>query len=99
MGRPYKFIGKEIRVSNDYALFRGCFSWNLRNEGDVSVTVNGSPLKPFPPGHPELSGESTGVDGNEGDRADDVLTITFDTAGGGVSPFVVLEQAIYLDCL
>ena len=35
-----------------------CYGFILINKGDCLVTVNGIKLKPYPPGHPELSGES-----------------------------------------
>jgi hypothetical protein len=37
---------------------KNCYGWRASNKGDGTVIVNNNLLKGFPPGHPELSGES-----------------------------------------
>jgi hypothetical protein len=72
-----------------------CNGWTAINKGDTLVIVNGIKLKPFPPGHPELSGESFGVQGNLGETYGGVISITF--AAGGVAPEVMIIQKYYMN--
>lgn len=80
--------GGEIRVDP------GCNSWAAINTGDTLVTVCGVPLKPFPPGHPELTGAAYSIPGNAEERFTGRIWINFAT--GGANPQVVIIQKFFI---
>lgn len=47
-----------VRTSGNVEVHPLCFGFIFVNKGDLEVRVNNITLKPFPAGHPELSGES-----------------------------------------
>lgn len=61
-----------------------CNGFIAINKGAVLATVNQIPLKPFPPGFPDLSGESITVGGNRGELYRGRIVVQFAGAGGNV---------------
>ena len=95
----YNQAGQSYFDSQSVQVIPFCNGWVAINKGDTLVRVNGIPLKPYPPGHPELSGESYGVAGNLGEvfvGDNMVIQVVFDTAAGGVAPWVIIAQKFYL---
>lgn len=80
--------GIEVRV-DDY-----CNGWTAINTGDTLVFVNGIPLKPFPPGHPELTGAAIAIPGNLGECYRGRIFIVFDSPVGA-NPQVFIVQKYY----
>lgn len=90
----YNVIPQLYRESIEVTPDQKCNGWTAINKGDSTVIINGSiELKPFPPGHPELSGESFGVQGNIGEIFQGHITIDI---GTGSTPAVLIVQKIYL---
>lgn len=90
----FKTVAQSYYVSQgNIPAVANCNGWTAVNKGDTVVRINDIPLLPFPPGHPELSGESTGVMGNIGEVCVDSFKIFFD---GGANPWLVLIQKFYV---
>jgi hypothetical protein len=81
-------VGKEVLVDSQ------CNAWSAINTGDTLVTVNGIPLKPFPPGHPELTGAAVAIPGNKNEFFRGRIWLVFDPLPG-VNPQVVIIQKFY----
>jgi len=89
---------QEITESTSCTIDPFCNSWTIINLGDIWVTVNGMLLKGYPPGHPELTGASTGQNGNFGEVFKGNISVqsAVTTAGSGTTQFLVLfMQKIY----
>lgn len=72
-----------------------CNGWIAINKGDTLVRVNNIALKPYPPGHPELSGESFTAAGNKGEFFHGKLTVVFsDTPGTDLNILIVFKYYI-----
>lgn len=70
-----------ITTSTTQQIVPKCYGFFLENKGDVDVQVNGKVLKPYPAGHPELSGQAFGYSDEQGRELTDPFQIVF-TAGG-----------------
>lgn len=95
----YNFNAQEQRISGDVPLDSHCNSVLVINKGDTAAKINGITLKPFPPGFPNLSGESYSISGNKGEILKGNggrLSVTFD-ALPGVTPLVLIVQKYYVD--
>lgn len=93
----YNIIPQSFFAPQEVTPDSKCNGWTAINKGDTLVIVNGIKLKPFPPGHPELSGESFGVQGNLGEVYTGIISIVFDATGGGVAPEVLIIQKYYIN--
>lgn len=89
----YNIIAQTYFESIDVVADPRCNGWTAINKGATQAIVNNIKLKPFPPGHPELSGEAFGVQGNKGEIYKGHITIDIDAAGGEV----LLVQKYYLN--
>lgn len=83
--------------SGQYKLQTNCNGYIAVNNGDTIVQVNRFPLKP--PVLPTLSGESTGVVGNQdetftGDNG--IIQISFLTPMGA-NPSVIIKEKFYVN--
>ena len=98
MSLCYNQLFKQYIVSAQHQLNPKCNGYVAVNIGDTLVTVNGIPLKP--PVAPNLSGESEGVQGNEGEifvGQNGVLPIVFVNPGGvGVNQKVIIVEKYYV---
>lgn len=72
-----------------------CNGYIAVNKGDVLAFVNEFPIKGFPIGHPELSGESYGVFGNLGEIYTGKIELRFDNSAG-TTPWVVIGLKYYV---
>lgn len=90
----YDIISQSYTQGQEVKVDVRCNSWTAINTGDTLVRVNGIPLKPFPAGHPELTGAAIAVPGNIGEFYQGRIWIVFD-ATPGVSPEVVIIQKYY----
>lgn len=69
-----------------------CYGFVFINKGDQWVYVNGVLLKGYPPGRPDLSGESFQyTDDNENGYMEKTFVVNFDTTTGG-APFLQIVQ-------
>jgi hypothetical protein len=86
----YNIIGQSYFESQQVNPDPRCNGWTAVNKGATLCIVNGIELKPFPPGHPELSGESFGVTGNLGE----VFTgrITLDITPGAGAKLLLIQK-------
>ena len=91
----YNIIGQSYYLGQEVKPDKNCNGWTAINKGDTLAWVNGVPLKPYPPGHPELSGESFGVSGNEQEVYDGRIKIVFDNSVG-TNPWIVIVQKFYI---
>lgn len=57
-------IVQSVYASTMLPIPRNCNGYVVVNVGTALFWVNGFPLKPLPPGHPEVDGASRGVPGN-----------------------------------
>jgi len=89
----YSIIGQDYFQGQEVEIVPNCVDWIAINKGAVGVWVNGIFLKPFPPGHPELSGESFAVECNELEEFVGHLTIVFQA---GANPWLQLVQRYYV---
>jgi hypothetical protein len=83
-------------TSKQHQLDKKCNGYVAINNGDTLVQVNQIPLKP--PVLPTLSGESEGIQGNEGEifvGQNGVIPIIF-LAPAGVNPSVLIIEKYYL---
>ncbi len=94
---PFNIIAQSYQNSQQLQLEELCNGYTAINTGDTLVYVNNVPLKPYPSGHPELSGESYTVAGNFGEvyvGANGAISIAF--VAGGAAPQVTIIQKFYL---
>lgn len=68
-----------------------CYGYIFINKGDTGVLINGTFLKPFPPGRPDLSGESYSYVDAGGRLYTRDFLIIFDSLPG-VDPRVEIHQ-------
>lgn len=92
----YNAVPIEWKISHEMEVDRRCNGFIAVNKGDVLVRINGFPLLPYPPGHPELSGESMTVGGNLGEIYRGRIQIVFPAPAPGQSPSVWIIQKFYL---
>lgn len=90
----YNIQGQAFRGSKQIAVPPKCNGWTAINKGADLVIVNGIPLKPYPPGHPELSGESLAVGGNIGEEYSGYIQADF--AAAASDPLLVIVFKFYL---
>lgn len=84
-----------IYDSRTLPAMNNCYGYAFINKGDTGVRVNQTYLKPYPPGRPDLSGESYSfVDPNKAIFNSD-FQIVFDAAPGA-APAVEIHQYYYL---
>lgn len=88
----YDIIAQTYNQGGEILVDPHCNGWTAINVGDVGVTVNGIALKPFPPGHPELTGAAVAIPGNLGERFTGRIWIVFDPGG---APSVTIIQKFY----
>lgn len=69
----------------------GCYGYTFINKGDTGVKVNQTFLKPYPPGRPDLSGESYSFVDPLKDLFNQDFQIIFD-ALPGADPRVEIHQ-------
>lgn len=93
--KPYDFIAQTYAVGGDIQVDPRCNAWTAINTGDTLVTVNGIPLKPFPPTHPELTGAAVAIPGNFEERFAGRIWILFNPTPG-LNPQVCIIQKFYL---
>jgi hypothetical protein len=93
-GQPYDIIAQTYTKGVEVLVEEWCNGWTAINTGDTLVTVNGIPLKPFPPGHPELTGAAVAIPGNFGELFRGRIWIVF-AALPGVAPSVSIIQKFY----
>lgn len=97
MGLCYTIRATTVVQSENYQLDPKCNGYAAINEGDQIVQVFQVPIKP--PILPTLSGESTGVMGNEGEifvGNNGVIPILFLPVAGQVNPKVVIVEKYYV---
>lgn len=92
--RAYDIIANTYYASQEIRVDERCNGWTAINTGDTLVTVNGIPLKPFPPGHPELTGAAIAIPGNAGEFYRGRIWCVFDNTPA-VSPQVTIIQKFY----
>ena len=63
----YDIIAQDYAVGGEVKVDPFCNGWTAINNGDTLVRVCGIPLKPYPPGHPELTGAAIAIPGNQGE--------------------------------
>ena len=90
----YDFIAQSYERGGDIKVDQYCNGFTAINTGDTLVTVCGIPLKPFPPGHPELTGAAIAIPGNLGELYRGRIWIVFSDVPG-VNPQVVIIQKFY----
>jgi len=85
--KKYDIIAKTYDQGGEVPVDPRCNGWTAINTGDTLVTVCGIPLKPYPAGHPELTGAAIAIPGNIGEIFEGRIWIVFDQLPG-VSPQV-----------
>lgn len=89
-GTPYGLVFGRFSEAGTIPREAGCYGFIWINLGDDLVTINTLPLKPFPPGFPDLSGESFSFVDPWRNLYNRDFTIAF--AGVGVNPLVQIVQ-------
>lgn len=92
--QPYDIIAQVYEIGGEIKVDPKCNGFTAINTGDTLVTVCGIPLKPFPPGHPELTGAAIAIPGNYGELFKGRIWINFANLPG-VTPQVVIIQKYY----
>ena len=87
----YGMLTNEVRQSSNVTVDRACMSFLAINKGDVIAKVNGVELLPAVVAG--QSGESFGLEGNEGEVYTDGINVTFASVDG--NPLVVVIQKFY----
>lgn len=90
----YNIQGSSYTVNTEIPVEQNCNAFTVINEGDGIAFVNGIELKPYPPGHPELTGEAVTVGGNIGEVYSGRIEIKFEI--GQAAPKVVVIKKYYL---
>lgn len=90
----YNIQGYSYTVSQDVPVENNLNGFTVINEGDGTAFVNGIELKPYPPGRPDLTGESVSVGGNLGELYRGRIEIKFAT--GQLFPKVVVIKKYYI---
>lgn len=91
--QPYDIIAQTYEAGIEVAVDPNCNEWTAINTGDTLAFVCGIPIKPFPPGHPELTGAAIAIPGNKWEVFRGRIWIVF--AAGGVNPQVCIIQKYY----
>jgi hypothetical protein len=94
IAQEYDIIAQSYTKGGDFPVDPCCNSWTAINAGDTRAVVNGIPLLPFPPGHPELTGAAIAIPGNRDEFYRGRIFIVFD-ALPGVTPLIVIVQKFY----
>jgi len=89
----YDIVAQLYEVGQEVAVDPNCNEWTAINTGDTLVVVCGIPLKPYPPGHPELTGAAIAIPGNKWEVFQGRIWIVF--AAGGAAPQVCIIQKYY----
>lgn len=89
-GQPFDLLVGSYRRNEKVPVEVGCYGFIALNKGGDLVTVNDMPLKPFPPGFPDLSGETWGFVDPWRNLYKRPFQISF--AGTGTAPLLVLVQ-------
>lgn len=94
----YSINSQDIRKTTSCVIDPFCNSWTIVNIGDVWVTVNGTLVKGYPIGHPELTGASLSATGNFGEVYKGLVQVNeaSTTPGSGTTVFhCIFIQKIY----
>jgi hypothetical protein len=92
--QEYDIIAEVYSTGVEVAVDERCNGWTAINTGDTFCTVCGIPLKPFPPGFPQLTGAAIAIPGNKWEIFRGRIWIVF-AALPGVTPQVVIIQKYY----
>ncbi len=92
--QQYDIIAASYAKGGEILVDARCNGWTAINTGDTLVTVNGIPLKPFPPGFPDLTGAAVAIPGNAGELFTGRIWIVFSNTPG-VNPLVTIIQKYY----
>ncbi len=90
----YDIIAQTYTAGGEIMVDPNCNSWTAINQGDTLVRVNEIELKPFPPGHQELTGAAIAIPGNKDELYRGRIWINFD-ALPGLNPKVQIIQKFY----
>jgi hypothetical protein len=90
----YDIIAQSYTAGGEIHVDDRCNGFTAINIGDTLVTVCGIPLKPYPAGHPELTGAAVAIPGNAGEVFRGRIWIVFASAPG-VDPQVVIVQKYF----
>lgn len=90
----YDIIAQAYQQGIEVLVDPMCNGFTAINTGDTFAFVNGIPLKPYPPGHPELTGAAIAIPGNRMEFFTGRIWIVF-AATPGVSPEIVIIQKFY----
>jgi hypothetical protein len=92
--QEYDIIANQYRQGGEIPVDPRCNGWTAINSGDTLVTVCGIELKPFPAGHPELTGAAIAIPGNQDERFSGRIWIVFSDTPG-TDPEVTIIQKYY----
>jgi hypothetical protein len=92
-GQYYDIIAQTYTQGGEIAVDANCNGWTAINTGDIGVTVCGIMLKPYPAGHPELTGAAIAIPGNKWEVFSGRIWIVFEQ--GGADPQVTIIQKFY----
>ncbi len=90
----YDIISQTYETGGEIKVDERCNGFTAINTGDTLVFVNNIPLKPFPAGHPELTGAAIAIPGNLGEIFRGRIWIVFGQLPG-VTPQVTIIQKFY----
>lgn len=91
--QEYDIIAQIFAVGKEVAVDPRCNGWTAVNTGDALVLVNNIALKPYPPGHPELTGAAIAIPGNKWEVFTGRIWIVFPMASA--NPQVTIIQKFY----
>ena len=97
MGLCYTTKTTYINTAGDYKLDKKCNGYAAINIGDTIARVANTQIKP--PILPTLSGESSGVIGNEGEvftGNNGTISVIFIPGAGTVNPLVMIVEKYYV---
>jgi hypothetical protein len=92
--KEYDIISAVYRQGGEVPVDPMCNGFTAINTGDTLVTVCGIPLKPYPAGHPELTGAAVAIPGNWDERFSGRIWIVFANTPA-LDPEVVIIQKYY----
>lgn len=84
-------LTNSVYASGRVNVEKECYGFSFINKGGSAVRVNQILLKPYPPGHPELSGESFSFVDPEGRILAQSFEVVFNA---GADPFLQIVQFI-----
>jgi len=91
---PFNVQGAAYTTNQDILVEKNLNAFTVVNEGDGILFINGIELKPFPPGHPELTGEAVTIGGNLGEVYQGRIELRF--TAGQVTPKAVVIKKFYI---